>query len=60
MIRNLPGAGSVFGDNSQRLAFFLRTDNAPKMDHAVRDDDVRVVQKYRPFMLAQLGKPTSC
>src|SRR5215469_18954712 len=56
MIVHVSDARSVFGDNSQRLAFLLRTNNAPKMDHTVRDDDVRLVQKRSPLLLAQFSK----
>ena len=56
MVLDTLNAASVFGGNAQRLALALRTNDAPKMDHTVRDDDIRFVQNFRPFLLAQLGK----
>ena len=54
MILNASDTGDIFGRNTQRPAFFLRSDDAPQMDDAVRDHNFRFATIYTS-LLAQLG-----
>ena|SRR6516225_11236957 len=55
MVFDASDAWSVFGGNTQCLAFLLRSYNAPKMHEAIRDDNVRFAAVC-PSLLTQIGQ----
>src|SRR6516162_10889164 len=55
MVFDTSDARSVFGGNTQCLAFFLRSDDAPQMHDAVRDDNVRFAAVC-PSLVTQIGQ----
>src|SRR5271166_243705 len=58
MVLDAADAGDVFREDMECPAFLLRSDDAPEMDDAVRDDKVRFAQS-RPFLFAKFGEQSA-